>query len=71
VTRLREQGFTAVKLGWGPLGRDADHDVRLATAARRAGGDGVEILIDAGLGYGGDARTAIRVARELNEMGCF
>jgi L-rhamnonate dehydratase len=69
VTALREQGFTAVKLGWGPLGRDADHDVRLAAAAKDAGGDEVDILIDAGLGYEEDAATAIRVARELEQLG--
>src|SRR5579859_4802517 len=29
VSGLIEQyGFNAVKLGWGPLGRDADHDIR-------------------------------------------
>ena len=51
VTALREQGFTAVKLGWGPLGRDADHDVELAAAAKDAAGEGAEIMIDAGFGY--------------------
>ena len=71
VSALREQGFTAVKLGWGPLGQDPDHDVRLAAAAREAGGDGVEILIDAGLGYVADAATAIRVARELEQLGVY
>jgi L-rhamnonate dehydratase len=71
VSALREQGFTAVKLGWGPLGQDPDHDVRLAAAAREAGGEGVEILIDAGLGYGADAATAIRVARELEQLGVY
>jgi L-rhamnonate dehydratase len=69
VTALREQGFTAVKLGWGPLGQDAEHDVRLAAAAKGAAGDGVDILIDAGLGYGEDTATAVRVARELEELG--
>ncbi len=69
VTALREQGFTAVKLGWGPLGQDAEHDVRLAAAAKDAAGEGVDILIDAGLGYGDDAATAVRVARELEELG--
>ena len=64
-------GFTAVKLGWGPLGRDPEHDVRLARAARRAAGDAVDVLIDAGLGYGADADTAIRVARELEQLGIF
>jgi L-rhamnonate dehydratase len=71
VTAVREQGYTAVKLGWGPLGRDPDQDVRLAAAARAAGGDGVEILIDAGLGYVADATTAIRVARQLEELGVY
>ena len=71
VSALREQGFTAVKLGWGPLGKDPEHDVRLAGAAREAGGDDVEILIDAGLGYVADATTAIRVARELEQLGVY
>lgn len=70
VSSLCAQGFTAIKLGWGPLGRDADHDVRLATAAKDAAGE-VEIMIDAGLGYGSDAKTAIRVARAFEELGIF
>ncbi len=71
VAELRDQGFTAVKLGWGPLGQDPEHDVRLAAAAREAGGEHVDILIDAGLGYGADAATAIRVARELEQLGVY
>jgi L-rhamnonate dehydratase len=71
VGELRDQGFTAVKLGWGPQGKDPSHDVRLATAAREAGGSGVEILIDAGLGYGADAKTAIGVAREYEQLGIY
>lgn len=71
VGELRDQGFTAVKLGWGPQGKDPSHDVRLATAAREAGGSGVEILIDAGLGYGADAKTAIDVAREYEQLGIY
>ena len=71
VSALREQGFTAVKLGWGPLGADADQDVELAAAAVEAAGDGGTILIDAGLGYGSDAKKAIGVARELEELGVF
>ncbi len=71
VTALRDKGFTAVKLGWGPLGKDAEHDVELAAAARAAGGDGVEIMIDAGLGYVADAETAIGVAREYERLGIY
>jgi L-alanine-DL-glutamate epimerase-like enolase superfamily enzyme len=70
VGALCDDGFTAIKLGWGPLGKNADHDVELARAAKAAA-NGCEIMIDAGLGYGSDAKTAIRVARELEEIGIF
>jgi len=71
VTALVEQNFTAVKLGWGPLGKDAELDVALAAAAKAAGGDRVEIMIDAGLGYVADATTAIEVAREYERLGIY
>jgi L-alanine-DL-glutamate epimerase-like enolase superfamily enzyme len=71
VSELREQGFTAVKLGWGPLGADPARDVELAAAAVEAAGEAGTILIDAGLGYGNDARTAIRVAERLDELNVF
>jgi L-alanine-DL-glutamate epimerase-like enolase superfamily enzyme len=71
VSAARDQGFTAIKLGWGPLGADAGKDVELAAAAVEAAGDGGTILIDAGLGYGRDAKTAIGVAEQLNELGVF
>ena len=70
VAALCADGFTAVKLGWGPLGKDPKHDVKLAAAAKEAAGD-CEILIDAGLGYGSDAKVAIEVARELEQIGIF
>lgn len=70
VAALVADGFTAVKLGWGVLGQDPKHDVRLAAAAKEAAGD-CEILIDAGLGYGADAKVAIEVARELEQIGIF
>ena len=71
ITALRAQNFTAVKLGWGPLGKDPVLDVELAAAAKAAGGDGVEIMIDAGLGYVADAKTAIEVAREYERLGIY
>jgi L-alanine-DL-glutamate epimerase-like enolase superfamily enzyme len=71
VKALRAQNFTAVKLGWGPLGKDPAHDVDLAAAAKAAGGEGVEIMIDSGLGYVADAQTAIGVAREYERLGIY
>jgi L-alanine-DL-glutamate epimerase-like enolase superfamily enzyme len=70
VSVLVDQGFTAIKLGWGPLGKDPKHDVKLAAAAKDAAGD-VEILIDAGLGYVANAKVAIEVAREYEQIGIF
>ena len=71
VEELAAMSFTAIKFGWGPIGKDEEHDVRLARAAKRAAGDRVEILIDAGFGYGADAARAIRVARKLEEIGIY
>ena len=70
VERLVGMGFTAIKFGWGPLGKDEEHDVRLARAAKRAAGN-AEILIDAGFGYGADAARAIRVAQKFEEIGIY
>ena len=42
------QGFSAVKYGWGPMGRSLAGDVKLVETARRAVGDNVDLLIDAG-----------------------
>ncbi len=69
VAELREEGFTAVKLGWGPLGRDENFDVELAAAACDAAGDGMDVLIDAGLGYVADVERATRAARGFEELG--
>jgi L-rhamnonate dehydratase len=71
VTALRDQGFTAVKLGWGTLGKDPAADVARAAAAREAGGDGMEIMIDSGLGFVADAAKAIAVAREYERLGIY
>jgi L-alanine-DL-glutamate epimerase-like enolase superfamily enzyme len=71
ITALKEQNFTAVKLGWGPLGKDSKQDVALAAAAKEAAGDGVEIMIDSGLGYIADAKRAIEVAREYEQIGIY
>ena len=70
VSGLAEQGFTAVKLGWGPLGADVGRDLELAAAACEVA-NGMAVLIDAGLGYVADASRAIVVARGLEELGVF
>ncbi|MEX2536087.1 MAG: mandelate racemase/muconate lactonizing enzyme family protein [Trueperaceae bacterium] len=63
---VADQGFTAIKFGWGPLGRDEQLDVELVSAIRSEVGDGVEIMIDVGFGWR-DARHAIEMTRRVAE----
>ena len=67
--RYRDQGFTAVKFGWDPMGRDEKTDVALVREARRGLGDDADLMIDAGLVW--DAATAIRRARAFAEYDIF
>ncbi|MBI5877904.1 MAG: mandelate racemase/muconate lactonizing enzyme family protein [Chloroflexi bacterium] len=55
------QGFSAVKFGWGPMGRSLAGDVKLVETARRAVGDATDLLIDAGCPF--KARDAIQRVR--------
>ena len=66
VSALVERGFTAIKLGWGPFGRDADLDVTLVRAARLAAGDDIDLMFDIGLGWP-NADHAIRQVRRFEE----
>jgi L-alanine-DL-glutamate epimerase-like enolase superfamily enzyme len=63
--RFRDRGFTAVKFGWDPMGRDEATDVALVREARKGLGDGPDLMIDAGLVW--DAKTAIQRARAFSE----
>ena len=59
-------GFGGVKLGWGPFGRDADLDVALVAAAREAGGEDFDLMLDIGMGWS-DADEAIARVRRMEE----
>jgi L-rhamnonate dehydratase len=63
--RFVDRGFTAVKFGWAPLGRDEITDLALVSQARRGVGDNVDLMIDAGLCY--DVKTAIQRARQFED----
>lgn len=66
---FRDQGFTAVKFGWHPLGPNEENDVALIREARKGLGDGPDLLIDAGCVW--DAKTAIQRARRFQEHRLF
>lgn len=46
---LREQGYRAIKFGWGPMGQSAASDIAHVRVARDGVGPDVELMIDAGL----------------------
>jgi L-alanine-DL-glutamate epimerase-like enolase superfamily enzyme len=66
AARLRQQGFSAMKFGWGGFGRSRRSDVALVEAARKGAGDDVDLMIDVGLCW--DARTALERADALAEF---
>ncbi len=57
VERRKREGFSAIKLGWGPLGLDMAADVSLIKAAREAAGPEMQIMIDFGFYPGDDLRS--------------
>jgi L-alanine-DL-glutamate epimerase-like enolase superfamily enzyme len=52
-----EQGYSAVKFGWGPMGPDAELDEQLVATAREALGPDRRLMVDAGRAW--DAETAL------------
>jgi L-alanine-DL-glutamate epimerase-like enolase superfamily enzyme len=60
-----DQGFTAVKFGWGVFGEDPARDVKLVEAARRELGDARDLLVDTGWFVERTPKQAIQVVRSL------
>ena len=63
------QGYTAMKFGWGPIGRDPKLDEDLVRAIRSAVGGDIDVMIDAGLAW--DLKGALRMAHVYEEYGVF
>lgn len=79
VAGYLEQGFRAIKFGWGVFGYDAALDVELVKAAREEAGPGIDLMVDGGW-YGTrfdspfktrSLREWIKVARALEELDVF
>src|SRR4051812_22032031 len=60
---LAGRGYRAVKFGWGPMGQSEESDLAHVRAARQGLGQGVELMVDAGLCW--DTATALRRARQF------
>jgi L-alanine-DL-glutamate epimerase-like enolase superfamily enzyme len=66
AARLADQGYTAVKFGWGPMGQSEAGDIALVQAARKGLGSNIELMVDAGLCW--DTATAIRRAKQFERF---
>lgn len=66
-----EQGFTAVKFGWGVFGRNLSVDVKLVEAARDALGNERDLLVDTGWFVERTPKEAIQVVRAIEPMRPF
>jgi L-alanine-DL-glutamate epimerase-like enolase superfamily enzyme len=69
LQQLKEQGFRAFKIGWGPFGRQSHAlDEEIVKAARDAIGPDVLLMVDAGgsdAGWNNGYKWALRTARML------
>jgi L-alanine-DL-glutamate epimerase-like enolase superfamily enzyme len=63
---VREDGFTAVKFGWGGFGESFRHDDALLGAAREELGPEFDILVDAGMVWGQDTKRAVKDINRLD-----
>lgn len=64
--RALDEGFTAIKYGWGGFGRDRKLDLELVGAARETVGPDVDIMVDAGLVWRNDIERARKGINELD-----
>ena len=63
--RWIDEGYTAVKFGWEPMGESEKLDNELVAGAREGLGEDATLLIDAGCVW--DARTALQRAHSFSE----
>jgi L-alanine-DL-glutamate epimerase-like enolase superfamily enzyme len=66
-----DQGFTAIKFGWGVFGKDPNMDVRLVEAARQQMGSQNDLLVDTGWFIERTPKQAIQVVRSIESFRPF
>jgi L-alanine-DL-glutamate epimerase-like enolase superfamily enzyme len=71
VRRYLDEGFTALKFGWGVFGKDPRLDVKLVEAAREALGSRHDLLVDTGWFVERTAKEAIQVVRMIEPFEPF
>jgi len=61
-----EEGFSAIKYGWGGFGQDRARDLELVGSARETLGEGFDIMVDAGMVWQDDVAGAVKRINELD-----
>jgi len=69
ASRYADMGFTALKLGWGPMGGSRDGDIALVREGRRGVGEDIDLMIDAGQPW--NWRTALDRANDFAAFNPF
>lgn len=64
--RCLNDGFSAIKYGWGGFGYDRDRDAGMVAAAREVIGPGTTLMIDVGMRW--DAQTGIDRVHQLRDF---
>jgi L-alanine-DL-glutamate epimerase-like enolase superfamily enzyme len=62
-----DDGFTAIKFGWGGFGQRREDDVTLVGAAREELGPEFDIMVDAGMVWQDDVKGGIRTTNAVDE----
>ncbi len=71
VKQYLDEGFTAVKFGWGGFGKNPRSDVKLVEAARHALGDDNDLLVDTGWFVERTPKEAIQVVKSIEAFQPF
>ena len=66
-----DEGFTAIKFGWGVFGKDPSVDVRLVEAARKEMGERKDLLVDTGWFIERTPKQAIQVIHSIEPFKPF
>ena len=69
VQELVDQGFRAIKFGWGNLGKDLKSDLQFVEKMREAAGTEVDLMVDVGMPM--PIRDAKQLAQGLAALGVF
>jgi len=68
----RDQGFKAVKFGWGLFGRESvERDVEMVKGVREGAGEDVKVIVDAGSPWEANAARMVKTIKAIEPFDIF